>query len=106
VFKPGSGLLAGERSPNEKELFNRISPIGQCSKENDRGLKVWGMSLEIRIEFSSAGIGAVVMLPPEQSFNRDFFVGNVSPKIIDDRALGCPTLKGRGTFLHFDNMRP
>jgi hypothetical protein len=37
------------------------------------------------IKFSRAGIGVVVMLPPGQSFNRDFSVDNVLSKIIDGR---------------------
>jgi histone-lysine N-methyltransferase SETMAR len=58
------------------------------------------------IEFSRSGIGTVVILPPGQSFNRDFFLDNVLLKIVDDRALRRPRLKARGTFLHLDNARP
>jgi hypothetical protein len=48
----------------------------------------------------------LVMLPPGQSFDRDFCVDNVLPKIIDDRALGRPKLKACGTFLHLEDRGP
>jgi hypothetical protein len=43
---------------------------------------------------------------PGQGFNRDFFVDNVLPKIIDDRVLGRPKLKALRTFPHVDKARP
>jgi hypothetical protein len=57
------------------------------------------------MDFSRAAIGTAAMLPPGQSFNRDFFVDNVLCKIIDDRALGRPKLKARGAFLYLDHAR-
>jgi hypothetical protein len=62
--------------------------------------------LMLWIEFSRAGISAAVMLPPKRSFNRDFFVDNVLPKISDDKALDRSKFKARGIFLHLDNARP
>jgi hypothetical protein len=38
------------------------------------------------IDFSRTGIGAVVMLPGQQTFNKDFFAGTVLPHIVEDRA--------------------
>jgi hypothetical protein len=58
------------------------------------------------ILFSRAGIGAVAILPPGQSFNQDFFIDNVLLKIIDDKGLGHPKLKAHGTSLHLDSARP
>jgi hypothetical protein len=58
------------------------------------------------IDFSRTGIGVVMMLPAEQSFNKDFFDGMVLPSIVEDRALSRPKLKANGPFLHLDNARP
>jgi hypothetical protein len=58
------------------------------------------------IEFSRAGISALVMLPPGQSFNRDLSVDNVLAKTIDRRVLGRPKWKACGTLLDFDDARP
>jgi hypothetical protein len=58
------------------------------------------------IEFSKAGISAMAVLPPGQSCNRDFFVNNVLPKIIDDRTLHRSKLKACRPFLYLDNPRP
>jgi histone-lysine N-methyltransferase SETMAR len=58
------------------------------------------------VDFSRTGIGAVVMLPAGQSFNKDFFTGTVLPAIVEDRAQNRPKMKANGTFLHLDNARP
>jgi hypothetical protein len=58
------------------------------------------------IEFSTVRIGAIGMLHPAQSFNRDFFVNAVLSSMIDDSTLSRPTLKARGMFLNLDNARP
>jgi hypothetical protein len=58
------------------------------------------------IEFSKVGLGAIVMLPPRQRVNRDFFGNTVLSSLIDDRALSRRKLKVRGMFLPLDNARP
>jgi hypothetical protein len=58
------------------------------------------------IDFSRTGIGAVVMLPAGQSFNKYLFAGTGSSSIVDDRALTRPKLKANHTYLHLDNARP
>jgi histone-lysine N-methyltransferase SETMAR len=58
------------------------------------------------IDFSRTGIGAVVMLPAQQSFNKEFFDSAVLGSIVEHRAQTRPKLKASGTFLHLDNARP
>jgi hypothetical protein len=48
------------------------------------------------IDSSRTGIGAVVMPPAGQSFNKDFFAGTVPVSAVDDEALSCPKLKASG----------
>jgi hypothetical protein len=55
------------------------------------------------IDFPRTGIGAVVMLPAQQSFNKDFFAGTVLLRVVEDRELTRPKLKAHGTFLHLDD---
>jgi hypothetical protein len=55
------------------------------------------------IDFSRTRIGAVVMLPAQQSLNKDFFAGTVLPHVVEDRELTRPKLKAHGTSLHLDN---
>jgi hypothetical protein len=55
------------------------------------------------IDFSGTGIGAVVMLPAQQSFNKDFFAGAVLLHVVEDRELTRPKLKAYAIFLHLDN---
>jgi hypothetical protein len=57
------------------------------------------------IQFSTAGVGAMVMLPPGQSFNRDLFIDKVLPTITNNMALGRAKSKALEPFLHLDNMR-
>jgi hypothetical protein len=57
------------------------------------------------IDFSEIGIGAVIMMPAGQSFNKDFFAGTMLRSIDDNRALSPPKLKASGTFLHLRNAR-
>jgi histone-lysine N-methyltransferase SETMAR len=49
-------------------------------------------------DFARTRIGAVVMLPAGQSFNKEFFAGTVLPRIVDDRALSRPQLETSGSF--------
>jgi hypothetical protein len=58
------------------------------------------------IDFSRTGIGAVVMLPVQQSFNKDFFAGTILLHVVEDRELTRPKLKAHGTFVHLDNVPP
>jgi hypothetical protein len=58
------------------------------------------------IDFSRTAIDAVVMLPSQESFNKDFFPGTVLPHVVEDRELTRPKLKAHGTFLHLDNAPP
>jgi histone-lysine N-methyltransferase SETMAR len=58
------------------------------------------------VEFSRTGIGAVVMLPPGESFNKAFFTESILPSIVEHRARNRPTKRACGTFLHLDNARP
>jgi hypothetical protein len=58
------------------------------------------------IAFPRRDVGAVVMLPAGQCFNKDFFAGTVLPSIADDRVLSPPKLKANETFLYLDNARP
>jgi hypothetical protein len=58
------------------------------------------------IELSRRGIGAGVMLPAAQSFNKDFVAGTVLSSIVDDKALSRPKLKVSGSFPHLDNAQP
>jgi hypothetical protein len=58
------------------------------------------------IEFSRTGIGAVVMFPAQQNFNKDFFSGPVLRHLVECRPQNRPKLKARGTFLHLDNALP
>jgi hypothetical protein len=50
------------------------------------------------IDFSRTGIGAVVMLPAQQSFNKNFFAGTVLLHVVEDRELTRPKLKAHGLF--------
>jgi histone-lysine N-methyltransferase SETMAR len=67
---------------------------------------VFSMKRMFWIDFSRTGIGAVVMLPAQQSFNKDFFTGTVVLRLAEDREPTRPKLKAHGTFLHLDNAPP
>jgi hypothetical protein len=47
-----------------------------------------------------------VILPAQQSFNKDFFAGTVLLHVVEDRELTRPKLTAHGTFLHLDNASP
>jgi phenylpyruvate tautomerase PptA (4-oxalocrotonate tautomerase family) len=57
-------------------------------------------------DFSRTGIGAVVVLPARQSFNKKFSSGTVLPSIVDNRTPSRPELRANRTFLHLDSARP
>jgi hypothetical protein len=58
------------------------------------------------IDFSRSRIRLVVMLPAQQSFNKDFFAGTVLLPVAEDRQVTRPKLKAHGTFLHLDKAPP
>jgi hypothetical protein len=57
------------------------------------------------IDFFRKGIGAVVILLAEQSFNMDSPTCTLLRSIAKNRAQTRPKLKARRTFLHLDNTR-
>jgi hypothetical protein len=58
------------------------------------------------IDFSRTGSGAVVMLPAQQSFNKDFFAGTVVLHLVEGTEPTRPKLKAHGAFLHLDLAPP
>jgi len=55
------------------------------------------------IDFSMRGRWTVVMLPPGQSFNSDFFKHEVIEQFVADQREKRPRMGARGLFLHMDN---
>jgi hypothetical protein len=58
------------------------------------------------INFSGTWIGAIVMLPPEQNLNKEFFTGIFLSRITENRAQTRPKLKARRNFVHLDKAWP